>query len=783
MKPRILVTIAISLFILTQNAVGQQKSDYSTIFVDGIFEGYQSASSTYWYGHTYVFYNEGLMENSMLSISKYKQHENGSVEFVDVYQTYIEFPFETNITSCTYKNNLYAFYWYQPQEGSPEIKYVEKKIDSAWNFNHSIPINENISKQMSAVTYNDTIYMFFVDDADSYVKYHRIYYSDTQKKLVLVNETPISINTAYTAYGNVSAITYFDKHLNERIMVAFPGVILSRTNNDIMIYAGVPGNIEYYDNLLCYNDYHIDKIAMAQGSVNGGYPGSYNIQFGYNHAESSHKGPFRCELNVDTREFGNWEVQSWDGEIASTTVWFMEMYTKATHHRKKFLIQGYIRGDGAGGSIWESDILEYQDQISEVAPFDFASKFFDLILVAEGAPPYTLNGFKLSDHEFDGNAPSTFQYIKGTENSVSASTTYSLSADVNMGVGPVTAGFKASFLESSGTSYTESNYITQNIIAPKIDADSAGLMWYYYIAPTVVRSRWLMKDFNGNEITPNRNLFFFEVNSPQMLNMSYPLDHFGDNSPRAYDLESYMGRGVTNIDGVEEITHVESVVDFGGSTASADIDFQESHTQSHDKTYEVDLGIDVNYGIFSASASVSASVEYHRERTTTCENGFHIEWALFAPYNPHDPNNIRRFTPISYIMKTKDNSAYFLLDEFKDYKPFFITYEVDSITTGDFIDPPYYIKEYEELIKKYNLSVYPNPCNDKARIMYTLQNQSDVMLNIYNSMGMIVSSSGFENQPMGNQRIELPAEKLPNGIYIYKLLIDNDLIVGKIIKN
>ncbi len=268
-----------------------------------------------------------------------------------------------------------------------------------------------------------------------------------------------------------------------------------------------------------------------------------------------------------------------------------------------------------------------------------------------------------------------------------------------------------------------------------------------------------------------------------MLDIHREFSEFGDNSPRAYDLTTYQGRGVPNMQGVEELVHVETVVDFAGTAPNIDVDFQETHTETHGSTYEVSLGIDASYGIFSASASVSASVEYSRERTTTYEKGFQISWSLYKPKDSADENNVRRFTPISYIMKTTDNSAYFLTEEFKDYKPFFITYEVDSITRGNFTDPPYYIGENHELISKYNFLNYPNPCSYKSIFEYTLPERSNVSLSIFNTYGQLVSMPVNGMQNTGNHRIKLVPTSLPAGIYHYRLLINEDLIMGKIIKN
>jgi len=303
-----------------------------------------------------------------------------------------------------------------------------------------------------------------------------------------------------------------------------------------------------------------------------------------------------------------------------------------------------------------------------------------------------------------------------------------------------------------------------------------------------------MKDYDGNDIVPNRNLFFFTLNSPQMQELHYTFDHFGDHSPRAYNLESYKGREPQNMSGIQEVIHEQVTVDFAGSQPSLDIDFTETHTETNTQSYEASVGVDAEYGIFSASASVSAGLEYERERTTTYENGFHLEWLLFSPKNPEDENNVRMFRPTSWIMKTTDSSAYFLspestgadsllFTEFKKFKPWFITYSVDSINRGNFVDPPYYIVENTAVAEKYNFSNYPNPCNDFTKFKYTLTNPSTISLLVYNAQGMLVTQLDNQRQQSGEQFIELYTKKLPVGLYHYQLIIDKDIIVGKLIIN
>ena len=778
MKTKTLLTVILTLFISLNFIVGQERTDYSTIFLDNLNDSW-SVSSTYWMGHTYAFSNETSEDNSLLVVTSYSISETGHVHVIFEEFLNNDLPYEFQVSSCVYKKDLYGFLWHEYNKGY-EIMYYVKKHDHDFEA-HSIHINEHITQQMAALSFNDTIYMFFVDEADKFVKYYQIVYSDAHSKLVLVNDTPTVLNSNHKSIGNVAAITYVNDSLEEQIMLAYPGETDGRSNNKLNIYSGKPGNFELFAQKPSIPDYHIFQVSMAQGSVKGGFTQSYNIQFGYSIANSTHHGPVRCELNLKTAEFSDWESLDWPGDLYYHYTWFMEFYSKQTQKREKYLLQGYNYGSGNKGALWKSDMLTYQDQRSEVPPISHKSKYFDIVLVVEGAPPYALNGYELGDDIFNNSPLSTFEYTKDTEQSVSASTTYSQSVEANMGVGPVTAGFKASFMESSGTSNTESVSITNAIWPPPSQLDSNGVMWYYYVAPTVVRSRWAMQDYNGGNIEPTRNLFLFEFHSPQMKSMIFDLSDYGVNSPRADNLESYESRDVENMSGIQKILRNETDINIqAGGTGSLDLTFTDSHTDSHSETYDVSLGIDADYGIFSASASVSAGFEYSRERTTTCSNSFYIGWNLFSPKFPDDTTNVRKYTPISYVMKTTDSTAYFLLEGLKDYKPFFITYEITDIEHGDFLE---FIGEDQELINKYSFSNYPNPFNGLTHFKYSLKSKSNVNLSIYNVHGQTVSMPINEVQTSGEHEYELSASDLSSGIYYYRLLIGEDLIMGKLIKN
>lgn len=788
MKKKLFITAIFAIIISATSLSGQERYDYSIEDLESLRDPECNPASVYYNGKTYSF-NISSEHLWWGVYHLHNEHVTGYTFSLGDFQ--LPDPFQ--IATSVFNLELYVFYS-SFSESSTDLKYRTLSDEQFMSDEKSLSIPQSIKNQVSTFEMNDTLYMFFVDNADEYVKYHRIVLN-SNSELELVSNDPVIVNHDYKAKYNVVAMTYADENLQERILVAYAGEVDARGNNKINFYISTPHN-GFVDAIRhdCYENYHATNIAMAQGSVKGGFTEAYSIQLGYTFAHDN-EGMAHCEYDRRNNHISTWELLDHSGTyLFGGYSWFLEFFTKGSQDRQKYLGQGFAGGDVTRCAMWKSDKLEYADEEEKIPPLSHGNGFYDLILVAEGAPPYALNGYKPDDSEFDGNPPSEFDYVKSSENSVSTKTTYSLSVETNMGIGPISAGFKASFQKSSGTSVTVYNAVTKSIIPPKINADSAGLMFYYYIAPTVVRERWVLKDYDGNEIFPSRNLFFFKINSPQMQELHYTLDHYGNNSPRAYNLETYKGREPQNFSGIEQVIHEQVTVDFSGSQPSLDIDFTETHTETNTQSYEVSVGIDAEYGIFSADASASAGLEYERERTTTYENGFHLEWLLFAPKNPEDKNNVRMFRPTSWLMKTTDSSPYFfspenigvnsaLFEEFKKFRPWFITYTIDSIQYGNFTEPPFFIGENSDVAEKYGFRNYPNPFSYQSKFEYTLPERSNVSLSIYNTYGQLVGIPVNEIQGTGNHQVELTSTVLPAGIYHYRMLIDEDLIMGKIIKN
>jgi hypothetical protein len=104
-----------------------------------------------------------------------------------------------------------------------------------------------------------------------------------------------------------------------------------------------------------------------------------------------------------------------------------------------------------------------------------------------------------------------------------------------------------------------------------------------------------------------------------------------------------------------------------------------------------------------------------------------------------------------------------IIDAFKDISPdqfkVITEGEVTKVNEKSNLQPDNFILEQN----------YPNPFNPSTKIKFSLTEGSQTKLIVYNVLGKEVASLLNEYLNPGNYRINFDAEKLPSGIYMYKL--------------
>jgi len=74
---------------------------------------------------------------------------------------------------------------------------------------------------------------------------------------------------------------------------------------------------------------------------------------------------------------------------------------------------------------------------------------------------------------------------------------------------------------------------------------------------------------------------------------------------------------------------------------------------------------------------------------------------------------------------------------------------------------------------------YPNPFNPSTEISYSLKNEGQVTLSVFNTKGELVSNLVNEMRKAGNHSVNFNAEKLTSGIYFYRLSVDDKAVAIK----
>jgi hypothetical protein len=81
----------------------------------------------------------------------------------------------------------------------------------------------------------------------------------------------------------------------------------------------------------------------------------------------------------------------------------------------------------------------------------------------------------------------------------------------------------------------------------------------------------------------------------------------------------------------------------------------------------------------------------------------------------------------------------------------------------------------EELISG-SVNAYPNPFSKATEIAYTLQREAIVQLIVFDGLGRTIDPLVNAYQQPGNHRVHLDGHNLQNGIYYFKLLVNNQVV-------
>jgi len=76
---------------------------------------------------------------------------------------------------------------------------------------------------------------------------------------------------------------------------------------------------------------------------------------------------------------------------------------------------------------------------------------------------------------------------------------------------------------------------------------------------------------------------------------------------------------------------------------------------------------------------------------------------------------------------------------------------------------------------------YPNPFSDLTTIQFQTSSNALVVLDVYDQTGRKVSTLINSKLPSGTHQVKFNGSTLPEGLYFYKLKVDNSSITKKMI--
>ncbi|MBN1301922.1 MAG: S8 family serine peptidase [Melioribacteraceae bacterium] len=83
---------------------------------------------------------------------------------------------------------------------------------------------------------------------------------------------------------------------------------------------------------------------------------------------------------------------------------------------------------------------------------------------------------------------------------------------------------------------------------------------------------------------------------------------------------------------------------------------------------------------------------------------------------------------------------------------------------------------------EYNLEQnYPNPFNPATTIVYSIAEQGNVSLEVFDMLGRSVGRLVNEFKPAGNYKVQFSAVNLSSGVYIYKLSVNSFVSINKML--
>ncbi len=141
-------------------------------------------------------------------------------------------------------------------------------------------------------------------------------------------------------------------------------------------------------------------------------------------------------------------------------------------------------------------------------------------------------------------------------------------------------------------------------------------------------------------------------------------------------------------------------------------------------------------------------------------------------YNYSQPNNTEEWVPVWPVPEYTDNVLKYTADLIAN----------DGMVYGDpyWVDGVVGVNNTGKLPSNFKLAnAYPNPFNPTTVIEYSIPNTAKVTINVYNTLGQLVSTLVNQQLNAGHYKVDFDASKLTSGVYFYTLSANNNLFTKK----
>ena len=216
------------------------------------------------------------------------------------------------------------------------------------------------------------------------------------------------------------------------------------------------------------------------------------------------------------------------------------------------------------------------------------------------------------------------------------------------------------------------------------------------------------------------------------------------------------------------------------TTGAGWIQISDAHSGSFSAAHYWDTGAQNDWLFTPKMAITGNAILTFWEKTRYSSDGIHsigiskdLNRTTMVEYNIPQTDNWQQ----SYIdLSAYDGQEIYIGFNYQgDYSDMWVVDDVRLWTTTGICDRPATING-NTLYQNY-----PNPFNPTTEIKFSLENNSNVKLDVYNSNGEIVSSLVNNLMEKGSHSVNFNASELTGGIYFYKLNVDGRSMTKKML--